>query len=189
MLIIITLISIVVGLRQAKKIMAEGAVETGAKRAPLIFLLAILGYLGIAFYDAATIPDYAAADRVFPRFVAGVAIVGGLILLARMMLRGEGDAIFADREAGNQDQNVHGLWSTLAWFAALLIATALVGFILALTVFLALFIRLRAGRSWGFAAAYTAVGIAFMCGMAALLNRDFPPGLLQSYVDLPWPLT
>ena len=25
--------------------------------------------------------------------------------------------------------------------------------------------------------------------MAGLLNRDFPPGLLQEYVDLPWPLT
>ena len=30
-------------------------------------------------------------------------------------------------------------------------------------------------------------GIAFMLMMANLLNRDFPPGLLQSFVDLPWP--
>jgi len=25
--------------------------------------------------------------------------------------------------------------------------------------------------------------------MAAILNRDFPPGLLQDYIALPWPLT
>ncbi|MEO1725394.1 MAG: tricarboxylate transporter, partial [Pseudomonadota bacterium] len=67
--------------------------------------------------------------------------------------------------------------------------TALVGFILALAVFLLLFIRFRAGKSWGFAAAYTIAGIAFISFMASTLNRDFPPGLLQSYVDLPWPLT
>ena len=36
---------------------------------------------------------------------------------------------------------------------------------------------------------YAATGIAFMMGMAWLLNRDFPPGLLQSYFDLPWPFT
>ena len=69
-LIIITLISVVVGLRQAKTIMAEGAVESGRKRAPLIFLLAVLGFLAFAFIDAASMPDYAGTDRAFPRFVA-----------------------------------------------------------------------------------------------------------------------
>ncbi|MEM8813911.1 MAG: hypothetical protein AAGF59_14965, partial [Pseudomonadota bacterium] len=63
------------------------------------------------------------------------------------------------------------------------------GFILALLVFLFTFIRLRAGKSWTFAAIYTAAGITFMCFMAGLLNRDFPAGLLQGFVDLPWPLT
>ena len=51
---------------------------------------------------------------------------------------------------------------------------------------------------WGpliFVAAFAAMepffvpGIAFMLGMAWLLNRDFPPGLLQEYADLPWPFT
>ncbi|MEL7414454.1 MAG: tricarboxylate transporter, partial [Pseudomonadota bacterium] len=74
-------------------------------------------------------------------------------------------------------------------FAGLLLLTALVGFILALAVFLLAFIRIRAGRSWTFAFVYTAAGIAFMCLMAGVLNRDFPPGLLQDFVDLPWPLT
>ncbi|MEL6523415.1 MAG: tripartite tricarboxylate transporter permease [Pseudomonadota bacterium] len=188
-LIIITLISVVVGLRQAKTIMAEGAVESGAKRAPMIFLFVILAYLAVAFTNAAMIPDYAAADRVFPRFVSGVAIVACLILLVQMMLRPETHALFADREVSDAENNSHGLWSTLAWFAGLLVLTALVGFILALAVFLFAFIRFRAGRSLGFAAAYTAAGIAFMCAMAGLLNRDFPAGLLQTYIDLPWPLT
>lgn len=188
-LIIITLISVVFGLRQAKTIMAEGAVNSGNKRAPLAFLLVVLAYLLVAFVDAATIPDYAAADRVFPRFVSGVAIIGALILLVQMMLRDETHPLFADREAGNSENNAYGLWSTLAWFAGLLILTSLIGFVLALSLFLLTFIRFRAERSWGFSAAYTAAGIAFICLLAGLLNRDFPPGLLQDYVDLPWPLT
>jgi len=185
-LIIITVISVVLGLRQAKTIMAEGAVESGTKRAPMIFLLAVLAYLLVAFVNAAMIPDYAAADRVFPRFVSGVAIVCCVILLVQMMIRPETHALFADREV--EEDSRFGLWSTLAWFMALLILTALVGFVIALAVFLFAFIRFRAGKSWGFAAGYTVAGIAFICAMAGVLNRDFPPGLLQDMVRLPWPL-
>lgn len=186
-LLIITVVSIFVGLRQAKNIQAEGNVPIGNKRAPLVFLLFIFAYLLTAFINASLIPDYSSADRVFPQFVGFVSLVGCLILFLQMRLKPETDAIFADREAGNSENNRHGLWNTLAWFAGLLILTSLVGFILALSVFLVAFLHYRAGRSWGFSALYGAAGIAFMLTMAWLLNRDFPPGLLQSAVDLPWP--
>ncbi len=71
----------------------------------------------------------------------------------------------------------------------LLLLNSLVGFILALAVFLMTFMRFRAGLSWAMASLYTASGIGFMCFMAWTLNRDFPPGLLQSWFTLPWPLT
>ncbi len=187
-LILITLISVVVGLRQAKTIMAEGAVTSGAKRAPLLFLLMILGYLIAANINAWLIPDYAAADRVFPWFVSTVSITGGIILLVQMMLREETHPLFADREFGNSENNAFGLWQTLAWFAGLLILTGVLGFILALAIFLLLFIHFRAAKSWLYSAGYTAAGIAFMCLMAGALNRDFPAGLLQDLVKLPWPL-
>ncbi len=188
-LIVITVLSVVIGLRQAKTIMAEGSVASGSKRAPLIFLLAVLTYLVVAFVNASLIPDYAAADRVFPRFVAGVSIVGAVILLVQMMLRPETHPLFADRESDETEVNAHGLWVTLAWFAGLLVLTSLIGFILALALFLVAFIRFRIGKSWGYSLIYGAAGIAFICTMAGILNRDFPPGLLQEFVDLPWPLT
>ena len=188
-LIVVTLVSVVVGLRQAKNIQAEGAVVSGGKRAPLMFLLLVTAYIAIAYFDAATIPDYARTDRVFPVFVGTVGLIGCAILLLQTRLKPETDALFADREIDDKEANAFGLWPTLSWFAGLLALTAVVGFILALALFLLLFIRFRAGRSWGFAAIYTGAGIAFICAMAATLNRDFPPGLLQSYFDLPWPLT
>lgn len=188
-LIIITVVSVVLGLRQAKNIMAEGDVQSGSKRAPFIFMLVVTGYIAYAFYDAASIPSFS-RDRVFPMFVAGVCLVGCALLIIRMMLKPETDTIFADREKNGEDADAtHGLWPTLAWFGALLVLTSLFGFILALAVFLFTFMKLRARVSTAFAALYTAAGIAFMLGMAWLLNRDFPPGLLQSYADLPWPFT
>jgi len=187
-LLIITVLSIVLGLRQAKNILAEGDVQSGSKRAPFVFLMIITGYIAFAFFDAASIPSYS-RDRVFPMFVAGVSLVGCAFLIIQMMLKPETDTIFADRERSGEDADAtHGLWPTLAWFAGLLALTALLGFILALGIFLFSFMLYRARMSLVFSTLYTVAGICFICAMAWLLNRDFPPGLLQDYVDLPWPL-
>ncbi|WP_417808786.1 tripartite tricarboxylate transporter permease [Sulfitobacter pacificus] len=174
-LIIITLLSVVIGLRQAKNIMAEGEVQSGSKRAPLVFLLAVIAYIGASYWNAALIPDYSSADRVFPIFVATIGLIGAMILFVQMMIKPETHPLFSDREAQEADLNVYGLWQTLVWFAGLLLLTALAGFIIALTVFLFTFMLVRAQKSVGFAALYTAAGIAFICFMASLLNRDFPP--------------
>ena len=188
-LIIITLISIVLGLRQAKNLQSEGDVPTGSKRAPMIFLVALLAYLITAYVNAWLIPDYSSADKVFPMFVGGVSIVGACILLVHMMFAPESHSLFTDSERSEDAHQHYGLWATMGWFAALLALTSLIGFILALAIFLLTFLRYRAGKWWSFSALYTAAGIAFMCGMAALLNRDFPPGLLQKTIELPWPLS
>ncbi|SNT30995.1 tripartite tricarboxylate transporter permease [Tropicimonas sediminicola] len=189
-LIIITVVSVVLGLRQAKLIMAEGDVQSGGKRAPLIFLLVIMGYLTVALINASLIPNYNMTDKIVPLVVGGLSMACCLVLLVQMIRRPEGDAIFADKEVAGEDADApYGLWQTLAWFAGLIAATALVGFILALLGFLIAFLRVRAGASWPKTLVLTACGIAFMCFMAGMLNRDFPPGLLQSLVDLPWPLT
>jgi len=189
-LLVITLLSIIVGLRQAKNIRAEGEVASGGKRAPLLFLLTMIGFVSFALYDTVTIPGYAFVDAVFPVTIASASLVCGLVLLVQMRLRPEHDPLFADREASGEDaDNRFALWPTLSWFAGLLAATAVPGFILALFGFLLAFCRHRAGLAWHRTTLLTAVGVAFMCFMAWLLNRDFPPGLLQHAFDLPWPLT
>ena len=188
-LIVITVLSVVVGLRQAKNIQAEGAVASGTKRAPLIFLLSILAFSLVYFQNVYSIPDYAWVDAVFPVVVSSCTLACCFVMLIQMMLRPETDPLFADREASHPIQNDKGLWPTLAWFLALLIGTSLVGFILALSVFLVAFFRARAELNWTRTALLSASGVGFILFLAWLLNRDFPAGLLQYYVSLPWPLT
>ena len=189
-LIVITVVSIVVGIRQAKHIMTEGDIQSKSKRAPMIFLLAVLAYLAISFWNASLISDRLLGDKIFPMFVSAVAIVACLSCLVSMIRKPATDVLFADREIYGEDANArYGLWSTLAWFASLLILTSLIGFILALGIFLFMFMRFRARLTSQMSALYTACGIVFMCFMAGILHRDFPPGLLQEWFVLPWPLT
>jgi len=117
-------------------------------------------------------------------------LLAGLVLLIQMMLKPETDAVFADRSADAEEHEMpYKLWPTLGWFAGLLLATGLVGFILALVGFLLLFFHFRARISPLLTVTLTVSGTLFICAMAWLLNRDFPPGLLQHFVSLPWPLT
>ena len=170
--------------------MAEGAVVSGQKRAPVMFLIAVLGFIIFALVNLASIPNYAFVDAVFPLFVASVSFVAGLTLLVQMMLKPESDAVFADRAAEAEEYDMRfKLWPTLGWFAGLLLATSLVGFILALAGFLVLFFHFRAQVTPFKTMLLSVSGVIFMCWMAWLLNRDFPSGLLQHYVALPWPLT
>lgn len=186
-LIVITVVSVYFGLKQAKQINSEGAVKTGGKSAPLIFLLLVIGYLATSLVDALLIDQ--TTDMIFPATISFVSLLACLGLLLRMIRAPGTDPIFADREAHGEDASApHGLWSTLGWFGLLLGLSALFGFILALVIFLLTFLRVRAGLTWMKVGAFAAAGIAFMCAMAWMLNRDFPPGLLQAYVDLPWPL-
>ena len=185
-ILVITIVSVVVGIRQSKQILSEGAVETGSKRAPLVFLLLMLAYMVTAWINASLIDLM--SDKIFPLTVATVGILALCILLIRMMRAPEDDAVFADREAEGEDAEApFGLWGTLSWLAALLVLSALLGFILALILFMLAFFRMRAGASWVNTLILSAGGVGFMLFLASTLNRDFPPGLLQELVDLPWP--
>ena len=187
-ILLVTVISIVVGLRQARQILPEGNVATGRKRAPMVFLLLMLAYAVTAWVNAWMLR--LTSDKIFPMTVATVGIIALCILLIRMMRAPESDPVFADRETGGEDAEApHGLWTTLAWFAALLVLSALFGFIIALALFMVAFFRFRAGLGWARTLILSGLGIAGMCFIAGTLNRDFPPGLLQEFVRLPWPLT
>lgn len=187
-LIVITLISVVIGIRQAKNIQAEGEVPTGLKRGPLMFLLTVIVFTGWFMIEMYTIPDYAWVDAVFPVVISTFTFACLLGLLILMALKPENDLIFADREL-EIDNSQHSFWRTLGWFAGLLILTSLTGFIIALSVFLLCFFLIRARESISKSLIYSLSGLGFMLFMGWLLNRDFPPGLLQEFVNLPWPLT
>jgi putative tricarboxylic transport membrane protein len=187
-LIAITLLSVVVGIRQAKNIQAEGEVPAGLKRSPLVFLATLLLFTGWFMIEMYTIPDYAWVDAVFPVVISTFTFGCLLGLLALMILKPESDLVFADREL-EVDENQHSFWGTLGWFAGLLVLTSLTGFIIALSVFLLCFFLIRARETATKSMIYSLSGLGFMMFMGWLLNRDFPPGLLQEFVNLPWPLT
>jgi TctA family transporter len=184
----LTIVSIIVGIRQGKHILGSDNPPTGTKRAPLIFLTCITAYLLIAWINALSIS--LVSDKIFPVTVGSVTLIGCFVLFIRMMRAPESDPILADLEQGGEDGTApRGLWTTLAWFALLLVLSSFLGLVLALAIFLVAFLRIRAGVTWARTLLLSTTGIGFICFLAGTLGRDFPPGLLQEFVNLPWPLT
>ncbi|MEM7427060.1 MAG: tripartite tricarboxylate transporter permease, partial [Pseudomonadota bacterium] len=188
-LIVIIAVSIWLGMRQSASMHTDDdALETGEKRAPVIFALAVTVFLAVALADALSVRVL--TDKVFPVTIVAASLLGALILLIQMRRRPETDTMFADWERKGEDADApHGLWITLAWFASLLALTALFGFVIALAIFFVAFLRIRARAEWLRIGLLTAGGVGILLVMAAALNRDFPPGLLQDLVELPWPFS
>ena len=185
-ILLLTVLSIWVGIRQSKNIRENIEAPTEGKTAPAIFLGLATLYTLVSVIDAWGVGRL--QDRIFPLTVGLVTLAGCAALLWRMRRAPAGDDVFIDLERGEDGQAPFGLWATMSWFLALLGLSFLFGLIIALVFFLLGFFRLRAGLGWRAAAIYTAAGIAFICALAFILGRDFPPGLLQTYTDLPWPL-
>jgi putative tricarboxylic transport membrane protein len=186
-ILVLTVLSIWVGIKQSKNIRENIDAPTGAKRSPVIFLLCITAYIAVSVFDASQITRF--GDKVFPLTVGIVTLAGCLALLIRMRRSPETDESFIDLESGGEDARApHGLWGTLAWFLGLLLLTFVFGFVIALGLFLMLFFRTRGGLSWLASTLYMAGGLAFILFLAWVLGRDFPPGYLQSITNLPWPL-
>ena len=189
-LVAIIVVSVWLGARQGKVIHAEGEAapaDGGAKGPSVAFALGVAAFLALALWDALSLRVM--IDKVFPATVAAFGLAATLALLAVMARRPAGDVVFADLERDGEDATApHGPWSALAWFVALLGLTALFGFVIALAVFFVAFLTIRAGVGRGRALVMGIAGVGLLVALAGTLNRDFPPGLLQEYVALPWPL-
>ncbi len=187
-LLAITVISVWLGARQSAglKPPVTTAVTQQSKMAPIVFTIVIAMFLTVNLVDAINVSVL--IDKVFPIAVGGLTLLGTLILLIRSSMVPADHVMVADHEMIGEDAGApRGVWSTLSWLVLLLALTALFGFVVALGVFFVMFLRIRAASGWLQTLLLTACALSGLLVIAGALHRDFPPGLLQSLFDLPWP--
>lgn len=185
-ILVLTLLSIFIGLRGAKFINETDAEAAGGKRSSVVFLLCIAAYVAVSVVNAVMISRF--GDKVFPLTVGLITLIACALLLVRMRVQPETDPVFVDLEqTGPESKMPNKLWATLSWFGLLLVLALAFGMVIALTLFFLSFYRFRARLSWGATVLFTALGTGGMIAFAWVLGRDLPPGLLQVVTDLPWP--
>ncbi len=128
---------------------------------------------------------------VFPTATSGLMLCFTGLIVWKQLRAEPGHSTHYDQELAAQVKGEHdgkSVWSSVAWFALLFGLTALLGFILSLAIFIVSFLVTRTKLGWLRSGLYAAVCIGFMVGIGHYMTLDFPAGVLQQMVELPWPL-
>lgn len=163
-------------------------IQYPANRLPQIaFTALVLAFIAYALYDA---NRQSLLGGVFPGGMAAVTLPFAAYLIWALWKGPREGSANADLEqtAAYDPASVPSAWPSVAWLSSLLVMTALLGFIIALTLFMLAYLLLRARTGLLAAVIYTVLAVGFLATLGYFLVLDFPAGLLQSHYRLPWPL-
>jgi TctA family transporter len=160
-----------------------------AERMPqIVFTVAMLV---IFVYGVVSSYSLSFLGAVFPTATAALMLFFTGIIFWKLCSGDPGHSTHYDQELAAKVKGEHdgkSVWPSVAWFALLFGLTTLVGFILSLTVFITGFLVSRTSLGWVRSLVYAAVCIGFMVTVGHFMTLDFPSGVLQRMVELPWPL-
>ncbi|MBX9593982.1 MAG: tripartite tricarboxylate transporter permease [Roseomonas sp.] len=185
-LIIAAMIAVFVFIGARQRRLADTDDESekrGQARPQAIFALVPVVIFAAVLLDAT---KHSFLGAVFPAMVAGAMLVISIPIVLKLFFAKDAGSLLHDGEEGS-DASQGGFWTYLFWFAGLILGSALLGFLLASIVFFLAFLRVAAKCSWTKTLVLTAIANGGLVAVANVLVLDFPSGLLQSMIDLPWP--
>jgi hypothetical protein len=165
---------------------ADGPHAATGRAPQMIFLGMLTAFVGYAIYEMSRLSFL---GRVFPLSVAAITFV---LLVAAIALCSRGWPSYvlhdSEREWTAADRPQYSAWHFQCWMLGLLGAVAVVGFVLGVFIYLCAFLRIKARAGW-IRTALGASGAIFVLSLLShLLVFDYPRGVLQLLVELPWPL-
>lgn len=182
----ITFLSVWAGARFGRIAIDEGgeSARVRERRPQLVFAFFMLAVFAYALWDALR---WSLLAKAFPLGIAAIAAAGALFVGATILRGPAASPIVFDTEA-EASAGMTSMGRYLAWLAGLLAASALFGFVIGLTLFFAAFLRFEARAPAARNAILTASALAFLAAMSYIFVLDFPSGLLQQLLEMPWPL-
>lgn len=164
----------------------------------MIFGVFFAGLLVVVFaYGAYEARDLPLLARVFPYWISLVMLVLAVIQfgveLRRYLLRVEDvEADFVDLAPDRSlpSQVVFKrAFGYFLWFVGLYVAIWVLGFVIAMTGFLLVFLRYDAELDWLQALELALGGFVFLIAISWIMSLYWPDGLIVQWVKLPWPLS
>lgn len=137
---------------------------------------------------------YAFLAKIFPFYISIVLLIFAVISIVMELRKAVGVGGDLDSKPGASDLGadwdipIEEVWRRFGFYLALLLilygCIYLIGYPLALTLFILLFYRRIARASWMVSILAGAAGLGFLALASHVLGMDWPEGLLR----LPWPL-
>ena len=192
-IVLITIISVWVGVRRrpgeaSAAIATEGPAElapTGRLWPQVAFGAFVTAAFLFALWESRSL---SLLGGIFPVATALVGLIAAVLAMHPLMSGHADSTANFDSEAVPRQSDVRGgAFAMVGWLAAFVGGTALLGFFAALIIFFLVFLRLMAKATWVSTITLTAAAGVAILVLANSLNLVMPSGLLQVYLDLPWP--
>lgn len=152
----------------------------------MIFLGLITACVAYAIYETTQLTFLA---RVFP---LSVALITFALLVAVFVLASRNRPSYvlhdSEREWTAAERPAHSVWHYQGWMLGLVGAAAMFGFVLGIFVYICIFLRVKAQVAWPRAVLGASGAIVVLSLMSHVLVLDYPRGMLQALVNMPWPL-
>ncbi|MBI1942944.1 MAG: tripartite tricarboxylate transporter permease [Betaproteobacteria bacterium] len=182
----ITIASMWAGARYGRTPIDEGGASGRVRdtRSQFVFALFMVAVFAYAVVD---LLRWSFLAKAFPLGIALIALAGA-VLVAAVILRGPSTSLMVFDTEADTAPGTASLARYLLWLAGLLGASGLFGFVIGLALFFAAFLHFEARSPLARNGLLTASAVAFLAAMSYTFVLDFPRGLLQQVVEMPWPL-
>jgi len=179
----ITVVSVVLGLRYEASVSTEGLADQAAVRTrvpQMIFAGIVAAILGYALYDSY---DLTFLGRVFPLTMAAVTGLAALWVLFRTSRGGE--LAFHDEDAATATAGgfLAGREVYLAMIAVVVLGVWLLGFMAGMAVFFLAFLLLKAQAGIARSALLTGAALGFLFILSRAMTLHLPEGLLPAMLS------
>jgi putative tricarboxylic transport membrane protein len=190
-LILVSVFSIYSGIKIINKkdqLANQNSKLINAKTKSQWMFLLILAFIGV--YTIFVTDHLQYLGKVFPISIGIFLSIFCSIIGAQMYFGNSGAKVFHDTEnLIGQDPKIRSQWLTIFWFISPLFLSVFIGFYISIGLFVFIFLKKIAKKSLNFSLLSGLFVWIFLGIVSHFMVMDFPPGILQSYVELPWPLS
>jgi putative tricarboxylic transport membrane protein len=189
-LIVLTIISIIAALKFKihRGEINETGVHSHLNRKPQIaFYLIILAFT-LSVIGTSTLWEYETA--LYPVTMSIMMLCFMIPMGIGLLTKTTPHSVFYDSERQSFDDRIEERSSEhyILWLLGMLVMSAVTGFVIAIATFIYSFLRTKAKASHLYCVVGTSTFILLLGVMSHFLTLEYPQGLLQNYVELPWPL-
>ena len=190
-LILVSVFSIYSGIKIINKkdqLANQNSKLINAKTKSQWMFLLILAFIGV--YTIFVTDHLQYLGKVFPISIGIFLSIFCSIIGAQMYFGNSGAKVFHDTEnLIGQDPKIRSQWLTIFWFISPLFLSVFIGFYISIGLFVIIFLNKIAKKNKVFSILSGILVWIFLSLISHFMVMDFPPGILQSYIELPWPLS
>lgn len=189
-LIGIVLFSLILGLRTKTKVNTEGnRHETSAVQIlpQVMFVVLIAAFFAYSIWNVRDLTYLAKVLPIATSILGLTFCAFGLLILLRgnpaSTFYHDGELGWRQSAEGYEKSPFHYVW----WMLGFLGSTYLIGFLLSIIAFYFVFMRVKAKATWWGIALMAGCSVGALAIISHVFLVEFPSGVLQRYVAIPWP--